>query len=61
MTDQEYADRIKFCRWMVEKAIERGDTKDADEWQELVEMWQESAHFDEAFAKPEAAPVVEDA
>ena len=56
MSDQEeyVADRIKFCREMVAAALKRGDTKNAAEWQELIEMWQQSAYFDEAFAKPEA-------
>ena len=47
------ADRVVFCRGRVKEALARGDEKDAQEWQQLVEMWQESAHFDEAFAKPE--------
>ena len=54
MIDAFVAKRIEFCRSMVEKALKRGDEKDAAEWQELVEMWQQSAYFDEAFAKPEA-------
>ena len=54
MIDAFVPDRIKFCREMVAAALKRGDTKDAAEWQELVEMWQQSAYFDEAFAKPDA-------
>ena len=54
MIDAFVPDRIEFCRSMVEKALKRGDEKDAAEWQGLIEMWQQSAYFDEAFAKPEA-------
>ena len=48
------ADRVVFCRSQVAAAIKRGDEKNAQEWQELVEMWRESAHFDEVFPKPGA-------
>ena len=54
MNEQEYADRIAFCRSQVAAALKRGDDKNASEWQALVEMWQTAAHFDEVFPKPEA-------
>ena len=53
MNAQEYADRIAFCRSQVVAALKRGDEKNAQEWQELVEMWEQSAYFDEVFPKPE--------
>ena len=47
MIDAFVPDRIKFCREMVAAALKRGDTKNAAEWQGLIEMWQQSAYFAE--------------
>ena len=48
------AARVVFCRSQVAAALKRGDEKEEQEWQEIVDMWEQSAYFDEIFPKPEA-------